>query len=733
MSFAARTGHSRPFWLAGFALLALYGCASSDVGSGGIDGGQTDASAGSGGSSSAGSGGYGYPGSGGALGSGGSTGSGGASSGTGSGGRSGSGGSSAGSGGLNGTGGSSGGNGGSGTGTPHCLTSIEIVSPTGSIEAGADATVRVQAFANEFPAMKLVWTWEISDYQGKALTPTNPDGNQAIAQFPVTMRGSYQVKATPSGDPLCLFANRTVDVVDPPGPAFNFRVSGSGYPTQDRTVKLSDGSSRSVPLEPGQPVTVKPIDPLNGALLDSFVRISTPNQSFAFEGTTTIRPVMTSLLATQNYSLLIAPTESATGSGGAGGTASGGVFAPYVQLSMPSSWSPQGFPIDQGTLVAGRTLTAGGAPIQNARMQLRSATGTPSTIGYSDAGGALTMWARDGSMSAMVIPPDGSGLPVATAGGALTLGNGASPSLTMQWAAMAQSTLTIQVQGSDGKSPVENAKVRLASAGMPYSAGTLTVQSPGSDDVTLPTTASVTASVQTAGDGHVTFPPFPPGLYTLTIIPPAAAAPAAVTTVPVTLTAGTVTQTIALARKVPLTGTLTAKMVPTSGQVTAIDIGNACTAGMGCPVSTTASSTSAATGSVFTGQADSNGVFSLAVDPDRTYELVIQPSGGSGSTPGRAVVPSFHLCSTATAPCTAVNPTGSVGTIALPGGLQYHGLLTDIGSGATVGGASIQVFCSLASSTCDPGVSLAEATSSGDGTFSVILPVVAQTAATLSK
>jgi len=732
MNVPTRAGGVRRSWYVGIIALALYGCSSSNSGSGGADSG-TDSSAGSGGSSSNGSGGSG--GSSGTQGSGGSTGSGsggvkgsGGSTSAGSGGRSGSGGSSSATGGAPGSGGSSGG--GGGAGPPHCLTSIEVISPTGNIEAGADATVQVQAFANESPMMKLVWTWTVSDYQNMMFTPTTPDGNQAraIAQFRVPMRGSYLVTATPTGDPLCGPAIRTVNVVDPPGPGFNFRVTANGYPTQDKTVKVSDGSGGTLMLEAGQAFTIKPLDALNGALLDTFVRVSSANQAFAFEATTTTRPVTTTLLAMQNYSLLIAPAESA--SAGAGTSAASSVFAPYMRLSTPSNWSTMPLYIDQGTLITGQTTTAAGDALQNARMQLRSTTGTPSTIGYSDGNGALTLWARQGSMSAVVIPPDGSGLPVATtADGAFSAPGGVPLSLTMHWAAMAQGALTVQVTGADGTSAVANAKVRLASSGVAYSAGTLTVQSPGTDDLLVPTTASVTASAQTGADGRVTFPPFPAGVYTLTIIPPAAAAPAAVTTVPVTLTAGAVTQTIALAKKVALTGTLTAKMVPVGGQVTAIDIGNACTVGAGCPVGVAGSGTSAATGSVVSGQADSNGAFSLAVDPDRTYELIVQPSSGGASTAGPAVLPSYHLCSTATAPCTAVNQTGSVGNISLPMGMPYHGLLTDIQTGAPVGGASIQVFCSLASATCDPTVSLAEATSIGDGTFDVILPVASTTSA----
>lgn len=728
MRLAAHRGHSTSFRLAGiFLSLAFYGCSADNSSSGGGDGGTPDG--GSGGSSSSGSGGeHGSGGTTGSSGSGGYLGSGGA---TGTGGRSGSGGSSAGSGGApSGTGGMS--SGGGGAGPPHCNPVIQIVSPTSQpIEAGTDTIVRVQVFANESPMMQsLTWTWMVSDPLGQNIGVTTPDKDPTQAEFLATRTGGYLVTAAPSGDPRCAQANLSFNVSAPQGPSFDFRASASGYPSQDKIVKLAD-SNGVLRLQPGKPFIVKPIDALQGTLLNTYVRISSSNQAFTLEGNTTSKPLTTTLVASQTYSLLIAPLD-VSGAGGAAGTLA---FAPYVQSSLPASWSaPQELRIDQGTQLSGQALTAGGAPLQNARMQLRSTSGAPSTIGFSDASGAMIMWARDSTLSAIVAPPDGSGLPVATTAEGAISTNGGPTSLTMQWAAMAKGTLTVQVQGADGVSPIANAQVRLASSGMPYSAGTLTVHSASAGDVQVPTTASVTDSLSTAQDGSVTFPPFPPGVYTLTIIPPAAAAPAAVTTVPLTLTAGAVTQTIALARKVALIGTVTPQAGAAGAQVTAIDVGNVCTANaVGCPRNAPTTGTSAATGSVFFTVTDGTGGFSLPVDPDRTYEVIVQPSGASSSTLGRAVWPAFRLCSTATPPCTASNVASSLGTVALPAGMQYHGVLTDDDSGSNVGGASIQVFCTLTSPTCDPDVSLTEATSLGDGTFNVVLPVPAQTSAALSK
>ncbi|HEX4508563.1 MAG TPA: hypothetical protein VH328_00715, partial [Burkholderiaceae bacterium] len=258
------------------------------------------------------------------------------------------------------------------------------------------------------------------------------------------------------------------------------------------------------------------------------------------------------------------------------------------------------------------------------------------------------------------------------------------------------------------------------------------VQSPGGATVKLPTTASVTYSLQTDASGGVTFPAFPAGLYTVTIVPPAAAAPGAVTTSSITLTTGVVTQSIALAQKVMLKGALSPQAGAAGAAVTAIDVGNACTGSNACATGAPATGTSTATGAVFSGQAGDDGTFALAVDPDRTYQIIVQPQDAGASTFGRAVLPPFRICSTKTAPCVDTNDGQLGAPIPLPAGMQYHGSLQ--GKGGVVAGALVQVFCDATSPTCaDTTVSVAEVTSQGDGSFTVVLPVPAPAGAGLNK
>jgi hypothetical protein len=104
-----------------------------------------------------------------------------------------------------------------------------------------------------------------------------------------------------------------------------------------------------------------------------------------------------------------------------------------------------------------------------------------------------------------------------------------------------------------------------------------------------------------------------------------------------------------------------------------------------------------------------DGTFALLVAPNRTYELIVQPA--SGRVFGRAVIAGVQ-----------VGPSGAtVPPIMLPGGLPFSGLVQ--GNGVGIGGAFVQAFCVSSAATCaDPSVSLAEAITLGDGTYSLILP-----------
>lgn len=191
----------------------------------------------------------------------------------------------------------------------------------------------------------------------------------------------------------------------------------------------------------------------------------------------------------------------------------------------------------------------------------------------------------------------------------------------------------------------------------------------------------------------VVLPKVPLGTYSVTVTPPADVAQAAVTTLSVDLLAGGVSQTVTLSSKVPLTGTL--NPLPGAGQARLTAFDASLELGRSAPVATSA---------------DEGGGFALLVDPNRAYELVIDPLAGRGLARTVVVID-------------GVGPVGThTGPLALTRGQAIKGtLVTGVGS---VTNAFVQVFCEPSAASCvDPTQSLAEAVSRGDGSFDLVVPI----------
>ena len=588
------------------------------------------------------------------------------------------------------------GTGGYGGAAAGCTLSIAAIAPTSfNIEAGPGVKMRVQGSASGTFA-PLTWSWTVVYADGNnthiPTTPVELQGAPAgtVVEFPVENVGLYQIAASVTGDVRCTMTTRVLTAAASTGPSFTFRTTAGGYPVQETRIKLSDGPMGTLLLDKGQAVVVSPVDPTQFLLLPSYVRISSPSTSFDIEGDTTRTPFAPLLLPSLTYDVLIVPD---------------GAFAPLLVALDPTAGGMSPTVVDPGTSVLAQTMAFDGTPVANARMLLRQGT-VPSTVGTSDAAGALTVLARAGGLSATIVPPDGSGLPVATtADDAFDLSVIAAPTLAMQWDDLPTSALTVQVHNPDGVTPTGNAQVWLSSAGAAYRAGVVTV----GGALTVDAMASVASSATAGEDGRVTFPPYPAGDYALMILPPRGAAPAALTTTPVTLAPGANAQTVTLASKVTLSGTLRPLPASAGAVVQAVDTGTP------------------ATGFVVSAAAGSDGTFALQVDPDRTYELIVQPitsAAGAGTILARAVLK-----------VSTDSRGGNMGVLTLPSGLSFQGTVksgtTGTGSSAsTIGNAFVQVYCVTSSASCvDPTVSLAEAATLGDGTFTVVLP---QTAATVS-
>jgi hypothetical protein len=216
---------------------------------------------------------------------------------------------------------------------------------------------------------------------------------------------------------------------------------------------------------------------------------------------------------------------------------------------------------------------------------------------------------------------------------------------------------------------------------------------PGLADVTFAASGTVSVEQVTDGQGQASFGVVPAGSYQLTAVPPSElGSTAAITTVPLAVTAAGTSTTITLAHKVTLSGTLAPLPAAAGATVTALD------------------KSAGATGTTVSARAGTDGGYSLLVDPGRDYGLVIKP--GAGQPLGRALLRPVSVCKNGLA----------LGKTIVPRGLPFTGIVYGDG-GARIGGAFIQVFCVASAPACgDPTVPLAEATTRGDGTFAVTLP-----------
>jgi len=363
--------------------------------------------------------------------------------------------------------------------------------------------------------------------------------------------------------------------------------------------------------------------------------------------------------------------------------------------------------VDPGTLVQGLVLGPDGLPLEGARMLLRRGS-LPSTIGTSDGTDMLSLRARPGVMTAIVLPPSASGLPQAT-----VVPNGSdsdlnltaalsSLSITTRFQAIAQGTLTLTILDPAGATPVSGARVRIASqAGLP-AAAILTASVPGGPDTQLPSaSSSVNAEVLSDAGGHASFGRLPAGRYDVLVIPPAGSSPQAITTLALELqSAGVVpasAATITMATKVAISGNLLPMSDAAGASVTAVD-----TAADG-------------SGGVASTVADAKGAFTLMVSPRRSYRIIAQPVAGNASI--RTVFGvddvGVGVDGAATTPLAL--------TLKLQRGRTLNGTVES--GGYPVGQAFIQIFCVSSVPSCvDPTISLAETTTRGDGTFALLIP-----------
>jgi hypothetical protein len=593
-------------------------------------------------------------------------------------------------GGATGAGGASG-LGGTGAGGAGCLVTIAPVSPPSfaDIEAGPGARMRVRGTVAGARTSPVVWQWTVTFEDLSPRTTTAIDGAGAMVEFPIDKIGTYDIKASVTGDPLCS-ASRLVTSVAPRPAAFILRANIRGYPVQDTSIELASSGPQptvGIRLDAGVPTTLSPTRAGSGAALPSYVRITLPASGFNVEGDTLNGPFVANLLSQVSYDLLIVPSDNPD-------------VAPDLLSGTAASWGSTA--LDGGIPVAATLRDGAGRPVAGARVVLRRGE-LPSTIAVSDASGALTLRARAGRLAAFIVPPASTGLPRISVGASGDPGialDGAAPSLTLGlvWNPVVTAALSVEVRTPDGMTAMPGAVVRVISRGSRPPDGTLTARAGSSAPVMLPGLGVNDVELATGATGVAVFPPLPVGSYDVTVVPAAMAgtrAPAAITSLSVTLPAAGLSQTVTLAPKAQLAGRLLPLTDSPGAQVTAID------------------QSTPAGGSVVTAPVGADGTYTLVVDPGRSYRLLAEPP--PGVMRARAVL----------ATVTSTPGTTQVGDATLPVGRPVSGIVMS-GQGLTapaLRNVLIQAFCPAVSTKClDPTFPLADAISGEDGSFRLVLP-----------
>jgi hypothetical protein len=612
----------------------------------------------------------------------------GGSSGTGTGGRStGAGGAASGMGGRNGA------DAGADSGAQACLVTIEPVSTESlkNVEAGRGATLRVRGRVYRAKGATLTWIWTVEAPSGLTIKPMSIDTDGAIVEFPVETPGNYQIVARILEDPTC-FSTDTATTVAPAPTTFVLRASVAGYPVIEKRVVPDATSSQAteILLERGlAPLELSATDASSGAVLPSYLRVSLPSSTFSIDGDTLRGPFKPQVRPGITYDLLIVPSGQ-------------DAFAPDLISGPPENWST--LRLDPGIPVAATLRDGGKHPVAGALVVLRRGE-LPSTVGVSDQDGALSLRARGGTLAAFITPPASVGLPRISVGasgdpGIVLAGSASSLALTVAWNNLITAPLSVEVRTPGGGATMPGATVRVKSSGPAVQVGILTAQVNGGAPVDYPALGTTDIKIATGADGVAVFPPLPVGPLELTIVPAlptsATATPAAITTLPVSLSVGLPRQTITLATKARLTGMLLPVTESPGTRVTAID------------------GSITAAGTVVSAIVGADGSFTLSVDPGRTYQLLAEPP--QTSTRARAML----------GPVMSAPGTVQVAVQTLPAVRLLRGVVNSLET-SVVPNVLVQAFCPAASAKCyDPTFALADAVSRSDGSFELRLPDPAQ-------
>jgi hypothetical protein len=597
-----------------------------------------------------------------------------------------------------GSGGASGG--GTGGAASACVVTLSPVTPASFTGLRAGDTLRVRATTNGPVAATATWSWSVTAADGSAVPTVQPTVDAALIDVTLPSTGTYAITARYG--PATSSCSGSVHVTIAPAGAraafFVFRLTPPPglWPAQQLPPITVMGGTPSggniLKLDEGTPVLIAPREQ-GGAggpggtsgVVASYVRAVEQSSGLVTEAhaaTTTGSGRLQ--LPPGLYDVLVVPD---------------GLLAPLLLTSRrPTDLGAEAIVLDAGMAVTGKVTDAAGTPIAGTRIGLRAGA-LPSTLGTSDAGGNFTLRVRPGTYGATIVPGaamPGTELSIAASPGITIAGKPPVLSLRLATLATARIGLTVSGAGSGAKILVE-ARDPVAAAAM--------VEMASGETITMAAaTMRVRAELPIAATGAVTIGPLPRAHYRATVFAPAGSAATAGATVAtiatlddIDATGGDVQRAVTMGTPVAISGTLRPGPGARTARVQAID--DDASAGV-----------SAETVAPFVTQADDSGAFSVKVNPSRRYRLIVDPP--SGGAFARAVLPSVTVAGTPVA----------VGAQELPAALLYAGRV--VGPHLEPApGTVVTAFCVGTAPACvDPTRPIAEAVTTDDGSFRLMLP-----------
>jgi hypothetical protein len=599
-----------------------------------------------------------------------------------------------------GRGGSGGGTGAGGSPTDaaaHCQVNILPVIPTSfdGLTAAAGARLRVSGDVTGLPPGNFTWVWTATFADGTPVPVTMVGVTPSLVEMPIDQPGSYTIEVMLDGSLPCE-GRRTVVAARAGGKLASFRFRfvppSDGDPVQEQEVQVVGGTPSGgnvIVLEAGTLVPIDTRDATTGQPAPAYVRFTDPSSGLVFEtragtsaGAAEVR------LPSATFQVLVVPD---------------GDLAPTLLAGKrPSDLAGMGaLALARGEPVSGTVSDAHG-PVAGAHVVLRAGA-LPSTMATTGAAGTFTLHAAAGSTYAATVTVPLAGAASAGAGAA-DGGVGTDPGAPMLDAMLPDTDGISVPQGgvagvdvTIGNYTPAALDLKLMSAQGSVEAGThALVKSLAVDGLvmfavggqTRPASTYARADLVPAADGSLSAANLPPAAYDVTVVP-GPDMPDAITATALTLPlTGTTPQALPLSQKVSMSG----RLLPT------VSAGN---------IALTAIDRTGDLPFAIPGATGADGMFAIAVSPNRKYALLARPG------PNGALAPAVFT------PIDTSMPISEQ----MPPALLYAGQVRDHSAVNGSPSTLVQVFCLEGTAGCnDPSTALAETVTASDGTFSLSLP-----------